>query len=293
MTDHDEDDLDAAVASLYSGPLDEFVSARDALAKQLRASDRRDQAKEVKALRKPSRTAWALNAAQAHDPALTERVAATVADVLHAQSSGGDLRGTLDQLREAVRVVAAAAARAAADAGHPSDQAAFSQAVSAVVADSDSFEALRAGRLTAVPTSSGLDLLTAPRPARTVGPEQDEAAAVATPATDDRSSRSATTGPEAGPDPDVEAAAQAAVRSAETTMNVARQRAEAAESTLRKAESSAAAADDQLRFAERRAETAHAKLDQARHEAETAQADERAAEEAVAEAQKQLNRLKR
>lgn len=46
---------------LYGLPLEEFTSARDALARQLRADDRSQEAKEVAALRKPVLAAWVVN----------------------------------------------------------------------------------------------------------------------------------------------------------------------------------------------------------------------------------------
>jgi hypothetical protein len=49
------------VDELYGLPLEEFVSARGALAKALRAEGRQSDAKEVAALRKPSAPAWAVN----------------------------------------------------------------------------------------------------------------------------------------------------------------------------------------------------------------------------------------
>jgi hypothetical protein len=55
--------LDAHIDRLYGLPLDEFVLQRDALAKQLRADGDRDAASAVKALRKPTAGAWALNQA--------------------------------------------------------------------------------------------------------------------------------------------------------------------------------------------------------------------------------------
>jgi hypothetical protein len=54
------------IDSLFALPLDEFTSARNALAKRLAAKGEKDQAAEVKALRKPSVTAWAVNRL-AHD----------------------------------------------------------------------------------------------------------------------------------------------------------------------------------------------------------------------------------
>ena len=62
-------ELETALLAVYRGPLEEFVSRRDALAKQLRAAKRREDADRVKALRKPSRTAWVLDAIVHEDPA--------------------------------------------------------------------------------------------------------------------------------------------------------------------------------------------------------------------------------
>src|SRR3954453_6952632 len=53
---------------LYGLALDAFVPERDALAKRLRADGRRDEAAEVKALRKPSVAAWAVNQAVRSQP---------------------------------------------------------------------------------------------------------------------------------------------------------------------------------------------------------------------------------
>jgi hypothetical protein len=52
-----EDELDA----LYGLPLEQFTGQRDALAKELRSAGDRDAAAWVKALHKPSATAWLVN----------------------------------------------------------------------------------------------------------------------------------------------------------------------------------------------------------------------------------------
>jgi hypothetical protein len=46
---------------LYGLPLERFISERNALAKELRAAGRRDDAASVAAMRKPSLAAWAVN----------------------------------------------------------------------------------------------------------------------------------------------------------------------------------------------------------------------------------------
>ena len=54
-------ELDAELDRLYDAPLSEFVAARDELVKQLRAEGLREEAEQVKALRKPSVSAWLVN----------------------------------------------------------------------------------------------------------------------------------------------------------------------------------------------------------------------------------------
>src|SRR5712691_1483646 len=58
---------DERIDDLYGLPLDEFTAARNALAKELRASDG-EAAERVKALRKPNAAAWALNQAVRREP---------------------------------------------------------------------------------------------------------------------------------------------------------------------------------------------------------------------------------
>jgi hypothetical protein len=53
---------------LYSLPVEEFTKARDALAKELRQAGKKEAADEVKSLRKPSVSAWAVNQAVRRRP---------------------------------------------------------------------------------------------------------------------------------------------------------------------------------------------------------------------------------
>jgi hypothetical protein len=53
---------------LYGLPLDAFVPERDALAKRLRSEGRREEAAEMKGLRKPSVAAWGVNQAVRSQP---------------------------------------------------------------------------------------------------------------------------------------------------------------------------------------------------------------------------------
>jgi hypothetical protein len=156
--DDDGIDLDAAVAALFAGPLDEFVTGRDALVRSLRAAGRADEIAGVKALRKPKAVARALNAAAMADPGAVDDLAAAVDAVSGAQSGGGDVRGALAALRDAERAVTDAAVAAVADEERPPDASTLGAAVRAVLADPDALAALRAVRLVDVPAGGGLGL---------------------------------------------------------------------------------------------------------------------------------------
>jgi hypothetical protein len=65
-----------AADELYAAPLAEFTQRRDDLARRLRKDGLRDEADAVKALRKPSAAAWALNQLARRRPKDVERLLA-------------------------------------------------------------------------------------------------------------------------------------------------------------------------------------------------------------------------
>lgn len=269
-------DLDDAIGAIYGGPPEEFVSRRAALAKTLRAAARRDDANAIKRLRKPTRMAWALDAAVLDDAGTIERLANTVADTLDAQSGGGDVRVAFGHLRAAVQDLAAAAARAAAAHGHSIEDAALVPAVLAVIGEAAAFDALRAGRLADIPDGGGLDFLTRGPPRRVAVSEASTPKA----------------GAEAEADAEAEAeaarAARDALRRAETALESASERSRAAERALRAAEARAAETDRQLRRAEEEAGAMRAELERARQVAKAAAANLSDADSAVADARVRL-----
>ena len=102
----DDDAVPSEAVELYRLALEEFTSARDKLAKELKQGGDAKAAAAVKALRRPSNAAWALNQVAANHPDV-------VADVLDA---GDDLRRASDEGDRATIVAAAKAERAARDA---------------------------------------------------------------------------------------------------------------------------------------------------------------------------------
>ena len=109
----------AGSADLYALPLDEFTAARNAEAKRLKEAGDADGAKEIKALRKPSRAAWAINQAVRAEPSAVDelidagkRLARAQDAALAGRKGGGDgLRAALATQTEAVERLTDAAAR--------------------------------------------------------------------------------------------------------------------------------------------------------------------------------------
>lgn len=254
-------DLATAILAVYQSPLEEFISRRDALAKQLRAEKRRDDAALVKALRKPSRIAWSLDAVVREDPASIEQLDAAIRNA----QTGVDLRTALETVKEGVRAVAAAGARVAVRAEHPIDPNALAMAVHAIIGDASAFAELRAGRLVDVPQGGGLDLLSAltAMPSPTIAPPPPTAAPPkATPPKIEPPK----------PDPRIElvAAARAKLHRAEKSLTAMRGESELAVNSLQDATARLDAAERALAQAQAQVEADRHNLERTRRHAESA-----------------------
>jgi hypothetical protein len=276
------DELAATVTALYAGPLDGFVAARDALARALRQAKRRDEADEIKSLRKPERLAWALDLVTAVDPDAIEELAGAAAAV----ASGDDVRSAMARLRTASVAVARRAAAEAADAGQRIDQAEVGRAVLDVVGDDEALAQLREGLLVALPSAGGFGSFA---PADAAGPQR---ATTRTPKAHAKSAATKSPGRAKAAPPKRPAAKRAPGPAEPARSQQARAEARRA---LKEARAQAAAAERAVRDAAQavgRAEAAHrsatVKLAAAEEEAgrtEQALADARRAEgDALAEA---------
>jgi hypothetical protein len=115
--------------SLFYGPPEGFVAARDALAAQLRSDGRTEEATVVKRLRKPTVVAWALDQLATRDPDGVQELLQAGAEVRAAQQAAlSSKRGAAERLRAAglaraaaVTRLAAVAAAALQGAGKPPD----------------------------------------------------------------------------------------------------------------------------------------------------------------------------
>ena len=107
--------VDDGLAALYGAPLEEFTAARNALAKRLREDGKREEADEVRALRKPSVPAGAINRGVRADADAAKRLlkAGERLRSAHESALGGEgadeLRGAMGEEAAAVEAMAQAA----------------------------------------------------------------------------------------------------------------------------------------------------------------------------------------
>jgi hypothetical protein len=157
-----EDDVDA----LFRLPLAEFTGARNALAAQLKKSGRGDEAAYVKALVKPSVSAWAVNQLYWNHRDEFDQLIASGERFHKAQTSriaakSADMRAALDARREALTQLAEFATSLLRNAGHnPALETVHRitttlEAISAYASRSD---APRPGRLTQDVDPPGFEL---------------------------------------------------------------------------------------------------------------------------------------
>jgi hypothetical protein len=252
-------DLATAILAVYQAPFEEFVSRRDALAKRLRAEKRRDDAALVKSLRKPSRMAWVLDAVVGEDPGAIEHLSTAIAGAQRA----ADLRTALETVKEAVRGVAAIAARVAVRAGNPIEPNAIATAVHAIIGDASAFAEFRAGRLVDVPEGGGLDLLIALSPS----PPVVETKSLPEP------SRPASEPPKEDPRVALAASARAELHRAEKSLSAAREQFEHATESVRDAKAQLEVAEQELRRAQSELEVRRKDAERTQRHADSLAAD--------------------
>jgi hypothetical protein len=150
--------------ALFRGAPEGFVAARDALAAALRDAGRADDAAAVKALRKPTVVAWALNQLVVRDPAGVQALVDAGAEVRAAQQAAlSSKRGATERLRSAgtarrgaVTTLAAVAAEALAGTGRGAETHAdaIARALQTCSVDPEAGSALAAGTLERPPADS-------------------------------------------------------------------------------------------------------------------------------------------
>jgi hypothetical protein len=160
-------DVDRRIDALFALEPSMFTAMRGGEVKELRDAGRDDDAARIKALRRPTVAAWALNQMVRAQPDVVDELLA-VAEGLRAEQetalagNATEFRRLLDRRRELERrLVDAAVARVVDSPSNPgAARDEIAGAVAAAAADPAVGAALRAGRLERAPTPpTGFDLL--------------------------------------------------------------------------------------------------------------------------------------
>jgi hypothetical protein len=286
--------------ALYGLPDDEFTSARDALAKRLRAEKRREEADGVKALRRPSVAAGAINrAVREHGAdevlAAGEALRAAHEALLSGAGDAAAVREAMAREREAVREFAHLALGGEASGTTEEKVRATLHAASV---DDDVREALAAGRLEreAEAGADPMALLAASAGRGAAKPDRSPRAKPNRPARA-KPDRSASAKPDrsasAKPDRSAGPKAASSTRGRGRPSEAERRRAKAAERARAEAER-AVAAQAEAEDAADRARSALAEAEDAARRAravvEDLEGHERAARRAVKEAEAEAER---
>jgi hypothetical protein len=138
---------------LYSLPLERFVAERDALAAELRSTGDVDEAARVKALRKPTRAAWAVNQLVRSEPDLLESLLGAGGELrqAHRQAAAGrgarQLRAAAAAERDAVEQLVARAASVLGAEPAPALADSVRRTLNAASSDDQARELVAAGRV--------------------------------------------------------------------------------------------------------------------------------------------------
>jgi len=145
-------ELASAAAELYALPPGEFTAARDERAAAARAAGRRDIAGELRRLRRPTLSAWAVNLLALREPGALAGLVTLAEELRSAQANrrGDQLRQLFRRRQEVLADLVALARRLAADDGHPLGEDAAQQVertLTAALSDPDALQQVRSGRL--------------------------------------------------------------------------------------------------------------------------------------------------
>ena len=294
------------IEALFRLPLDEFTSARNALAARLKTAGRADAAGRVKALSRPPLSAWAVNQLYWRHRELFDRLLAAGgrlrrAQVAQLRGKGGDLREPLEARRAAMAELTRHAVALVREAGHsasPDLLRRITNTLDALATYAGEPSAPRAGRLTSDVEAPGFEALSTliPRtgsrpPSRSsphVLPFQRKPASKprpADPAAEKRQREAELKAQRAG--------AVRAIRAAGRALASARAAAARAEAALRDAAARVKAAERNRETLAASMEKAVTEADRAREQARKVAATAENAAQAVADAERALDEARR
>jgi len=149
-----------ATDRLFDLPLESFTEARNELAAELKRGGRGDEAEAVRALRKPSVAAWAVNQLARRHARELDSFLDAAERLRKAQLGGGDVREAIRNEREALERLIGIAGEYASGTQLPRVR----QTLEAAAVDEDAASHVRAGRLERELEPGGFGTLVAREP---------------------------------------------------------------------------------------------------------------------------------
>lgn len=288
-------ELEDVAAELYAVHPGDFIEVRDERAKQAKTDGDKALAAQITKLRRPTAAAWLVNLLVREHPDELDGLLDIGGALRQAQLSlsGEELRKLSTQRHKVVNAMARRAVAAASDRGHKASPAAIEevrQTLQAALADPDTADQVRAGRMLTSATYSGFG------PARLTVVRGGGAPAKKTAATPKKTERPAPP----GPDPLVIAKAQAdldtvvdELATASSAADTERAAAEVADEAARAAATRVQDLRTDLRQAERDEQSAQRTRDSARRTAKASERERGKVQRKVDEAQFTLERAQK
>jgi hypothetical protein len=167
--------LDDDIYRLYGLPLEEFTAARNTLAAALKKDGKDEEAEQVKVLRKPSISAWAVNQLARKERMQVRSLVTSAERLRKAQAGllrGGDaeeLRASVERQRDVVRALVMRAKELLREGGHPATDATLERirdTLIAVAGDEEGGRLVQQGRLETDLDPAGFGPMTTAAPTR-------------------------------------------------------------------------------------------------------------------------------
>lgn len=295
--------------ALFRLPLAEFTAARNALAARLKKAGNDEEAERVKALAKPSISAWTVNQLYWRHRKPFDAVIASGERFRKAQAAqlagkAADLRGPLDARREALSELTTLAARVLREQGSnpaPDIMRRVTTTLEALATYGSHPDAPRAGRLSDDIDPPGFEVLAAlvPQVGRSRRPAGDPPRVIPF---QHKTREARTSRKKVSPEDEARqreeqrkaevAAAKGAVAESERALRHARKEAAQAEAALKTAAARAKEAEHAKRAVEQEFEKLNAAFESARQAARKIASDAEEAAQAVEDAERALDKAK-
>jgi hypothetical protein len=292
----------ASLDALFQLPLSEFTAARNALAAKLKKSGHSAESSRVKALPKPSVSAWTVNQLfwrhrQAYDRLMQSGAQFRDAQAAQLAGKSADIRRALEARREALSELSRLAADVLKNAAHPPSPDTMRRVTTTLEALSTLAnvpDAPRGGQLTDDVDPPGFESLAALVPTVGEGKSRDGAGAILPfhRKTPERKGRHLDEKDKERARKEQEAEARAVRQTAERTLRDAQRAAEQAEGALKKAAARLKEAERTKAALDAQLENATNALSEARQAARRATSEAEDAAQAVTDAERALEKLK-